>query len=616
MSTIPKVPSSKSKDVGLAAVLNNAMTSFDRANLVLREIESFLETELADTPQLSGSYDTITRPKSKRKRGPFLIKDISKNKTRKTLNDMVYDPVLGVWVGNPDALKGFAMHPPTITSKTRIDKSKALGGMVYDPVAHKWIGNDPDLRLFEKRKVPLITGEFKIKGWRIAFNAYRFASLRKRRGDWGCPLLQQLSPVLFNVGEINGMSFDPVKMTWIGGDDDMPDFGTSSDAIPQKDDGFVVGTEFQLSPTTTQQFTACAESHKSTTGGWWREEKTRDYLFVIRTMSVMRMVRDVRRSVTSYYEEPSFMDIAPEKDIPLRSPREPEADFDDAWDDMGPFDGAKLKLRDDAVDDLDAELDKLSKEDKEKKFASFGHRSLNKPIVDEDWDEDFAAEDLKILPTKLNVRKPIPSFNPDSPTPTLNITASPSPNITGTITNLSKGGSLNKKPFELLKSDAPHRRSFQMLPVERKPAKIAWEDDDEGGLEIPSGPLRLKPTLSNGNSHAEEKEDDFDDEDVPAQAQDPDNGEEEDVEEEVWDDVALPASFGEPVTKRAPAPVKTQPPEVEEWDDFEIPADKLELKVSQNNTQRQHKSTRSARGDDDDLDGIDIPEGIQLRLKR
>jgi hypothetical protein len=36
--------------------------------------------------------------------------------------------------------------------------------MVYDPVAQKWIGNDPDLRLFEKRKVPLIAGEFKIKG--------------------------------------------------------------------------------------------------------------------------------------------------------------------------------------------------------------------------------------------------------------------------------------------------------------------------------------------------------------------------------------------------------------------------------------------------------------------
>jgi hypothetical protein len=37
-----------------------------------------------------------------------------------------------------------------------------------------------------------------------------------------------------------------------------------------------------------------------------------------------------------------------------------ETDFDDAWDDMGPFDGAKLKLRDDSVDDLDAELDSMS----------------------------------------------------------------------------------------------------------------------------------------------------------------------------------------------------------------------------------------------------------------
>ena len=38
-----------------------------------------------------------------------------------------------------------------------------------------------------------------------------------------------------------------------------------------------------------------------------------------------------------------------------------EADFDDAWDDVGPFEGAKLKLRDgdNSVDDLDAELDSM-----------------------------------------------------------------------------------------------------------------------------------------------------------------------------------------------------------------------------------------------------------------
>ena len=80
--------------------------------------------------------------------------------------------------------------------------------------------------------------------------------------------------------------------------------------------------------------------------------------------------------------------------------------------------------------------------------------------------------------------------------------------------------------------------------------------------------------------------------------------------------MALPASLGEPVTKRPPAP-KAQPPGIEEWDDFEIPAEKIELKVSQSNQQRQHKSTRGVgRGEDDDFDGIDIPEGFQLRLKR
>jgi hypothetical protein len=84
MTSLSKAPSSKSKDVGLAA-LNNAMTSFDRANLVLQEIEAFLEVELNETPHLSISHDTFTRPKSKRKRGPFLIKDISKSKTRKSM---------------------------------------------------------------------------------------------------------------------------------------------------------------------------------------------------------------------------------------------------------------------------------------------------------------------------------------------------------------------------------------------------------------------------------------------------------------------------------------------------------------------------------------------------
>lgn len=120
-------------------------------------------------------------------------------------------------------------------------------------------------------------------------------------------------------------------------------------------------------------------------------------------------------------------------------------------------------------------ITELSKEDKEKKFASLGNRS-GKLIVDEDWDEDFAAEDLKILPTKISTYKPIPSFTNDASTssPTLAFNSpGPSP-ITGTITQLGKGGSLNKKPFELLKSDAPHRRSFQMLPVDqvKKPSKI------------------------------------------------------------------------------------------------------------------------------------------------
>lgn len=94
--------------------------------------------------------------------------------------------------------------------------------------------------------------------------------------------------------------------------------------------------------------------------------------------------------------------------------------------------------------------------------------------MDEDWDGDF-ADDLKekLHPAKLTTYKPIPSFtNNNDLSPTISI-SSPTP-VTGTVTRLN--GSLNKKPFELLKVDAPHRRSFQMLPVERKPTKIVREN--------------------------------------------------------------------------------------------------------------------------------------------
>ena len=33
------------------------------------------------------------------------------------------------------------------------------------------------------------------------------------------------------------MTFDPVRMTWVGGYEDMPDFGPSADSSPLKDDG-------------------------------------------------------------------------------------------------------------------------------------------------------------------------------------------------------------------------------------------------------------------------------------------------------------------------------------------------------------------------------------------
>lgn len=89
-----------------------------------------------------------------------------------------------------------------------------------------------------------------------------------------------------------------------------------------------------------------------------------------------------------------------------------------------------------------------------------------------------------------------------------------------------------------------------------------------------------------------------------------------------WNDVELPptSSLGEPVTRRPQQP-NYQPPEKEEWDEFEITPEKLELKLSQHKSQKQHQQTSNhkkhkGKAEEEELDGLDIPDGFQLRLKR
>lgn len=52
-----------------------------------------------------------------------------------------------------------------------------------------------------------------------------------------------------------------------------------------------MGTEFQLTAAITQQFADCAAKHSANTSGWWRDEKTREHLLVIRTVCSFLLIK-------------------------------------------------------------------------------------------------------------------------------------------------------------------------------------------------------------------------------------------------------------------------------------------------------------------------------------
>jgi len=637
--------SSKSKDLH-----DHGVSSFERATLLFKEIEHFIESELADTPSISASYE-IPRMKSKRKRGPYLIRPLNKSKARKTLNDMEYDPIKMEWMGNVGALKTFGVgRPALITNKANNFRPKTEGKMIWNAKEQKWEGNWDDLRPFEKRKPPLIKSiatDVIPKEWRFVLRDS--PNVRRRCiGNIGDKVQPQCTYLFDYERDRNGMSFNPVTMTWEGNFEALLDFGTISEESNAHDDGFAVGTEFQLSPATIQLFADCAARHTTSTSGWWREEKSREHLSAIRTMSIMRLVRDAKRAAFAF-EEPSYMDIASnDSNVPkLKSPHaEPEVDFDDAdaWDDIGPFNGTvRLKLPEATSAEIDLDLDQeLSK------FGSVSTRGkIN--IVDEDWDGDFAEDLQKVLPRRLSTHKPIPFFDPNPSTsihttpilttPSSSSTVStPTSAMNGTITNLGKKNAMSdKKPFALLKADAPHRKSYHDLNTIRASPKVAWDEDEEDGLEIPAEPLKLK--LNRAPSAASASEDelndgDFDDDDeVSDKVSDKISNHEEafddrEVEEEDWNDVELPpTALGEPLTRRLELHnhQSYQPPEKEEWDDFEIPPEKLELKLSQHKLPQQQqqqqqpkstKKTHKGKAEEEDLDGLDIPDGFKFGLKR
>lgn len=572
----------------------NFTSSFERASLIFKEIESILESELADTPQIVANYEqNIARVKSKRKRGgPFLIKPLNKSKARKTLNDMEFDPVLGVWVGNDEVMKTFAQHKPAlIINKGHANKPKKEGDMIWDATEHKWRGNEDDLKRFGAKQIPLIAAK---------------SNLVKK--------------------EINGMSFDPVKMRWVGNETDLDllDFASISEQLT--DEGFVVGNEFQLSPATIQLFTDCVNRHKSSTVGWWQDEKSRTHLHVIRTMSIMRVVRDVKRSAYAFYEEPSDMDIAHDAMVPNGSKSEravAETDLDDAsWDDVGEFSGSgplKIKLPEASSSSVDIDVDFDQEPGKEEKKSLFS-RSGKKDLV-EDWDNDFEEDSSDKLQGKLVTKGTIAP--PPSGSVAGTITALGAGTFPGLITNMNnRGGSFTeKKPFALLKSDAPSRRSF-ILPTDTAKKPKASDEDDEFGLEIPTEPLKLKINRVPPTTTTVPDEDvDLDGEGALDSGNNTDDqfDDEEELEEEDWGDVEVPTSLGEPVTKRpdhlqklsAQAPA----PEREIWDDMEIPADKLAVKVAQQKLAAQNaaptlatQKPNKSKGDDEEAwDDLEIP---------
>lgn len=596
---------------------------FALASMIFHEIESLLETELAEYPQLIANYEHNTRAKSKRKRGPYLIKPLNKNKTRKTVSGMQFDPDRLEWTGNEEAMSSFAGHQPAlIANKGRHEKPITVGKMVWDPATGSWRGNEKDRNIFEKPKRPGLIRN------RIV------ASKELTKDD---------------------MKYNPITGKWEGNDTVLDGFPPDEDCF---DEGFTVGSEFQLSAALTQLFMDCAAKHKAAISGWWQDEKSRTHLHAIRTMSIARMVRDVRRVAYADYDEPSPMDIA-ETPAPIKPEIEAE-DLDDAYEDLFPPNGT-IRIKMPKVDspanidiDLDMDDQELSKEQKK------SNRSSIKRVVVEDWDDEFNDLDISKISQKTTgnagtvgtVGMPahgitgalthgsgtITHLGGGSGTitqlgggsGTITQMGSGHGTIThlgggnGTITQLGNGAAnaekwaIDKKPFALLKSDAPNRRSFIFPGGSIKKAKET-EEDDELGFDIPAEPLKLKV---NGH-HAAHDDDAFvvdldgeaesdHEQPEPEEHEQPDHYEEtfDDVEEEDWNDVEVPSSLGEPITKR---PIALQPPpEKEVWDDFDIPTEKLALKLSQ----QKMKPTSRKNKNKEDWDDVEIPDNLALRLKR
>jgi hypothetical protein len=533
----------------------DGLSKFEKAQKLFQDIENIIEQELANTPIIAANYETnIARIKKSKRKRPGLIRNFNSKKNRQVIGGMEFDPETMTWLGNDEALSAFSpQQPALITNRGKQDKARVVGKMVWDPKEHKWKGNEKDALKFTPRKPALIT-------------------------PLGSNYMQK---------EVSGMVFDPVAMRWVG-NDNAADIFASIDTLD--DTGFTVGNEFHLSPALTKSFHECANRHKSSLSGWFADNTVdrKSYLYAIRNMSILRVVRDVKQRRAAYMEVDDELDSnIPERDVPspaATSPRETLAskntgngnsDTAEDYDDLPLTPTTQLKLSTPASGGDDDDWDKdfgdepLSSRVTTPTPALPVVPNLGKKVeVEEDWDSDFAEADSDTF-NKLELPKPKPFQE-----------------------NKENRGSI---------VDLRERTKNNMQP---KPKPVI-EEFDEDGLELPPGTMQLVPSqkrsaVDSGNDSG------FDEESSSSNlATETEDGFEE--EEEDWTDVDIPAALpSQPLLK------PHHDTDREDWDNDS------DIQISPTNTLTLKKPVKTSDDDEEEdlLAGVEIPADFASRIKK
>eukprot|EP01118_Nematostelium_gracile_P015540 TRINITY_DN6250_c0_g1_i1.p1 TRINITY_DN6250_c0_g1~~TRINITY_DN6250_c0_g1_i1.p1 ORF type:complete len:561 (+),score=147.86 TRINITY_DN6250_c0_g1_i1:89-1771(+) len=239
-------------------------TSLNRAKLVIDEIESIIQQELASIDQETFLQENLeprepSSPLGKRP-APKLIKPLNKKKNRMVLGEMEFDPIRNVWLGNDDATSIFDRKGPALIQNINQFKTEThVGEMTFDPEEQIWKGNEKALSKFNSK---LITYNNTI-----------------------------------NEAIVGDMTFDPERMIWVGNDDELDIF---SDIESANSDSrvFTVGKEFSLTNEMKEAFRKREKEHKDSLRGWFAEERIPSvgHLYSIRNMSISRIISQARNT--------------------------------------------------------------------------------------------------------------------------------------------------------------------------------------------------------------------------------------------------------------------------------------------------------------------------------